>query len=107
MSYNYMRILVLFDLPTKTKKDRHIYSLFRKALIKRGYFMIQFSIYAKILANRDASNLEKDYIRKIVPERGNIRIMIVTEKQYSKMEIIIGGKSNQEKIITKEVMIVL
>ena len=59
------------------------------------------------MANRDASNLEKDYIRKIVPERGNIRIMIVTEKQYSKMEIIIGGKSNQEKIITKEVMIVL
>lgn len=52
-------------------------------------------------------NLEKDYIRKIVPERGNIRIMIVTEKQYSKMEIIIGGKSNQEKIITEEVMIVL
>lgn len=107
MSYSYMRILVFFDLPTKTKKDRRIYSLFRKALIKRGYFMIQFSIYAKILANRDASNLEKDYIKKIVPERGNIRIMIVTEKQYSKMEIIVGGKSNQEKLITEEVMIII
>ena len=42
-----MRILVFFDLPTKTKKDRHIYSLFRKDLIKRGYFMIQFIIEFK------------------------------------------------------------
>jgi len=64
--------------------------------------MIQYSIYTKILANRDSSESEKQFIKKIVPENGNIRIMVVTEKQYAKMEIIIGGISNQEKTLTED-----
>lgn len=107
MSYNYMRMILMFDLPVKTKKDRHIYSQFRKFLIKRGFFIIQYSIYAKILANRETANNEKNILRKVVPEKGNVRIMIVTEKQYSKMEVIVGGKSNQELTITEEVMIII
>ena len=42
-----------------------------------------------------------------VPEKGNIRIMIVTEKQYANIEIIIGGKSNQEQVVTEEVLLIL
>ena len=107
MSYSYMRMLLFFDLPVKTKKERRIYGRFRKVLIEKGFFMIQFSVYAKIYANRDAAIKDKDSIRKKVPEKGNIRIMIVTEKQYSNMEIIIGGKSNQEDVINEEAMIVI
>lgn len=102
MNYDFMRLIIFFDLPVKTKKDRKIYTKFRSLLIKRGFFMIQYSIYTKILANRDSSESEKQFIKKIVPENGNIRIMIVTEKQYAKMEIIIGGISNQEKTLTED-----
>lgn len=102
-----MRMILLFDLPVKTKNERRIYSKFRKALVKKGFFMIQYSIYTKILANRDAAYKEKENVRKIIPEKGHIRIMIVTEKQYSKMEIIIGGKSNQEIVINEEAFIVI
>lgn len=102
-----MRMILFFDLPVKTKSDRKIYSKFRKALIKKGFFMIQYSVYTKILANRDAAYKEKESVRKIIPEKGNIRIMIVTETQYSNMEIIVGGKSNQEKMITKEVLLII
>lgn len=102
-----MRMLLFFDLPVKTKTERRIYSKFRKALIKKGFFMIQYSVYTKILANRDAAFKEKENIRKIIPEKGHIRIMIVTEKQYAKMEIIVGGKSNQELMINEEVFIVI
>ena len=107
MSYNFMRIILFFDLPVKTKKERKIYSNFRKNLITKGFFMIQYSVYTKILANRDSAIKEKESLRKMVPEKGNIRIMIVTETQYSKMEIIVGGKSNQEIIINREAMIVI
>jgi len=102
MNYDFMRLIIFFDLPVKTKKDRKIYTKFRSLLIKRGFFMIQYSIYTKILANRDSSESEKQFIKKIVPENGNIRIMVVTEKQYAKMEIIIGGISNQEKTLTED-----
>lgn len=102
-----MRMILFFDLPVKTKPERKIYSKFRKALIKKGFFMIQYSVYTKILANRDSAIKEKESIRKIIPEKGHIRLMIVTEKQYSKMEIIVGGKSNQESFINEEVLIIL
>lgn len=102
-----MRMILMFDLPVKTKKDRQIYTKFRKILLKRGFFALQYSVYSKIYANRDAAQTEKDYIRRCAPERGNIRIMIVTEKQYANMEIIVGGKSNQEALITEEVLLIL
>lgn len=102
-----MRMILFFDLPVKTKVERRVYSKFRKSLIKKGFFMIQYSVYTKILANRDTAYKEKESVRKLIPEKGHIRIMIVTEKQYSKMEIIVGGKSNQELIINEEVLIVI
>lgn len=102
-----MRMILMFDLPVKTKKDRYIYSKFRNYLIKRGFYSLQYSVYSKIFANREAAQAEKNSIRKVVPERGNIRIMIVTEKQYASIEIIIGSKSNQENLITEEVLLIL
>lgn len=107
MNYNFMRLIVLFDLPVKTKKDRKIYALFRKELIKRGYLMLQYSVYAKVLANREAAVLEKNIVRKIAPEKGNIRMMMLTENQYQNIEIIIGGISNQEEVLTKEAFIII
>ncbi len=107
MGYSYMRMILFFDLPVKTKIERRIYSKFRKALIEKGFFMLQYSVYVKIYANRDAAEADKNMVRRISPEQGNIRVMIITEKQFSKMEIIIGGISNQEKILTEESFILL
>lgn len=97
----------MFDLPVKTKKERQIYTKFRKMLLKRGFFALQYSVYSKIYANRDAAQNEKDFIKRVAPEKGNIRIMIVTEKQYANMEIIVGGKSNQESLIAEEVFLII
>lgn len=43
--YRIMWVLVLFDLPTETKKDKKAYTDFRKNLQKDGFTMFQFSIY--------------------------------------------------------------
>lgn len=95
-----MRVILFFDLPTITEKDRKIYSKFRKKLISSGYIMLQFSVYAKIFNNRDAAKNHIATLKSALPEKGYIRIMMVTEKQYSKMETLIGGKSKQEEYIT-------
>ena len=50
-----MRVLVLFDLPTKTTKDRREYTAFRKFLIKSGFIMMQESVYSKIAVNQNAA----------------------------------------------------
>lgn len=105
--YDFMRLLVFFDLPVKTKKDVRNYTMFRKYLITKGFFMLQYSIYCKVLFNREQGVHIKESIKKNVPQRGNVRIMMITEKQFSKMEVIIGGISNQEETVKDEALIIL
>ncbi len=99
--------MVFFDLPTTTKSEIKTYTKFRKYLIKNGYIMLQYSVYSKIFPNREAVVCHVNSLRKNVPKNGNIRIMMITEKQFTRMELIVGGKSNQEQIINEEPFIIL
>ena len=101
-----MRIILFFDLPMITEDDKRIYTRFRKELVRNGYMMLQFSVYSKICTNREAAVNNILKIKKNVPEKGSIRILLVTEKQYSKMEIILGGKSRIENILTIDPVII-
>lgn len=107
MIYEFMRLVLFFDLPMTTKKEVRIYNQFRKYLIKNGYLMMQFSVYCKLFPNRDAAINHVTILKRNVPTEGHIRIMVVTEKQYSRIEIIVGGISNQEMIVNADSFIKL
>ena len=85
-----MRILVFFDLPSETESDRSNYRKFRKGLIKDGFIMLQESVYAKLSLNQTQTNQIIENVKKKKPEKGLVQILTVTEKQFSKMEIICG-----------------
>ena len=87
----FMRVLVMFDLPTKTKKDRQTVTKFRNNLIKLGFFMMQFSVYMRICKGSASAKAAINNVRKFVPPRGSIRCLIITEKQFDSMEILLGG----------------
>lgn len=89
MKYRFMRILVFFDLPTETAKDRKNYSQFRKFLIKEGFIMMQESVYAKLVLNNSITNSIKDKISKNKPQKGIVQMLIITEKQFNSMEYIV------------------
>ena len=95
MSYRYMRVIVMFDLPVLTAQERRDYTRFRKHLLKNGFLMMQESIYCKLAQNTKAADGIVESIRKNKPEKGLIQVMKVTEKQYSKIECIIGEKQNE------------
>ena len=100
----FMRLLVFFDLPTKTKKDRQIYTKFRKKLLENGFFMLQYSVYCRICKGMQMSKKYSDYIEKITPDNGNIRILEVTDNQFNNMKLIVGLPKNEEKINTKQLI---
>ena len=89
MRYRFMRILVFFDLPTETAKDRKNYSQFRKFLIKEGFIMMQESVYAKLVLNNSITNSIKDKISKNKPQKGIVQMLIITEKQFNSIEYIV------------------
>ncbi|MDE5967844.1 MAG: CRISPR-associated endonuclease Cas2, partial [Muribaculaceae bacterium] len=45
--YKIMWTLVLFDLPTETKRQRKAAAQFRKSLMADGFNMFQYSIYSR------------------------------------------------------------
>ena len=99
-----MRILVMFDLPVVTDAERKEYYIFRKYLIKSGFFMMQESIYCKIAQNTVAADSIIENIRKNKPKAGLVQVLKITEKQYSKMEYIVGEKQievidNDERLL--------
>lgn len=94
----FMRVLVMFDLPTKTKKDRQIGTKFRNNLIRLGFFMMQFSVYMRICKGSASAKAAINNVRKFVPPRGSIRCLIITEKQFDSMEILLGSESFNEQM---------
>ena len=84
-----MRILVFFDLPTETSRDRKIYSKFRKFLIKEAFIMVQESVYSKLTLNNSVTKSVRDKREKNKPPRGIVQMLVITEKQYSSMEYIV------------------
>ncbi|MCB7076055.1 CRISPR-associated endonuclease Cas2 [Caldibacillus thermoamylovorans] len=102
-----MRMVLFFDLPMNTKEERRIYNKFRKFLVSNGFVMLQFSVYVKIFPNRISLFQYIEGLKRNLPSKGNIRIMAVTEKQYEKMLLLVGGKSIQEETINELPMVIL
>ncbi|MBZ7986712.1 CRISPR-associated endonuclease Cas2 [Campylobacter canadensis] len=93
-----MRVLLMFDVPTKSKKEQKLASKFRNNLIKLGYFMLQFSVYMRICKGLSSAKSSLENVKKILPPYGNVRALIITEKQFDKIELLLGGMSfNEEK----------
>lgn len=90
--YRVMWILVLFDLPTETKKDIKDYTLFRKRLICDGFTMFQFSIYIRHCASKENADVHIKRVKSFLPPRGKIGLMCITDKQFGSMELFISKK---------------
>ena len=90
MSYRFMRIVLFFDLPTDTARNRRDYTRFRKMIMREGFIMMQESVYCKLAINPGAAEAALEKVRKNKPPEGLIQALTVTEKQYSRMEYIMG-----------------
>ena len=86
-----MRILVFFDLPVKTKRQRQAATKFRNFLIPDGYHMIQYSVYARTCNGTDAVEKHRARLKRCLPDNGSIRMLVITEKQYESVEILLGN----------------
>lgn len=90
-----MRLIVMFDLPTLTVEDMRSYRDFRKFLIKNGFMMMQESVYSKIALNQSMANLITNKVRENKPPKGLVQMFTITEKQFSRMEILVGDISEE------------
>ncbi len=101
-----MRILLFFDLPIDTAKDRRRYSKFRKLLINEGFIMMQKSVYTKLALNTSVVNSVKDKIYKNKPPKGIVQMLTITEKQFNSIEYVVGNKDTEVLDNTERMIII-
>lgn len=82
--------MVFFDLPVGTKTERRNAAKFRNFLLKDGYHMVQFSVYARVCNGMDSVEKHKLRLKLNLPPNGSVRALVITEKQYESIEIMLG-----------------
>jgi CRISPR-associated protein Cas2 len=101
----FMRMMVFFDLPTLTSADRRHAAQFRIALLREGYYMMQWSIYSRICKGMADVEKHSKRLNGLIPPTGSVRLMRVTEKQFADMEILVGESKKTEKIGAKQMLL--
>ena len=91
-----MWMMVMFDLPTETPKQRKSATRFRKFLLDTGFEMVQFSVYVQFVGTFESSQKYVRAIRNNQPEYGDINILFFTDKQFA--AIIHLSNRHEEKL---------
>lgn len=96
-SYHVMWVYAMFDLPVKTKEDRKRATQFRQNLLKDGFTRLQLSVYVRHCPSRENVEVHKRRIRSFLPPSGHISMIVVTDKQFSQMEIFYAKRQKPPK----------
>lgn len=100
--YRVMWTLVMYDLPTETKKQRKLAAQFRKDLMKDGFSMFQFSMYVRHSPSSENADVHKKRVLRSLPDEGKVGILQITDKQFGQMEIFYGTKLQPKQKIPQQ-----
>ncbi len=85
-----MRMIVFFDLPVSQKSAQRAATRFRNFLLKDGYYMVQYSVYARVCNGYDNVEVHRKRLMDNLPDNGSVRLLTITEKQYESIELLLG-----------------
>jgi len=94
--------MVLFDMPVLSDEERREYVHFRNFIMDDGFMMLQYSVYTRYCANDSDADKHCKRIQDYKPKYGNVRILKITENQFTSMVLVAGEKSEQEKAETDQ-----
>jgi len=86
--YRMAWVLVFFDLPVGTPEERKAAANFRKDLLKEGYIMVQFSVYARPCGSADRVETQVRRLKPKIPPRGEVRTLIISDAQWGRMLVM-------------------
>ena len=101
-----MRLIVFFDLPVETAKDRKNYARFRKFLQMQCFLMMQESVYSKLCLNGSVVQSALKSLKRNKPPRGLVQALAISERQFSTITNIVG-QTQSEYLDTDERLVIL
>lgn len=104
--YKQMRLILIYDLPVTEELDKKIYSKFHRNIIRLGFYMLQYSVYSKVIQNDTSMKQYMIKLERVIPERGHIILMKITEKQYQNMIYLRGEKNKFDVLVGGKELVV-
>ncbi|HRH64665.1 MAG TPA: CRISPR-associated endonuclease Cas2 [Bacteroidia bacterium] len=101
-AYRIMWTLVMYDLPTETRKDRKAAARFRKDIMKDGFSMFQFSMYIRHSSSSENAEVHKRRVKKVLPEKGHVGILQITDRQFGLIELFYGKKAQETPSVPQQ-----
>ena len=95
-----MWLLVMFDPPVKTPKQRKLATGFRKSLLEDGFAMMRFSIYSRPCPSDENAAVHQERVKRWLPPEGSVRILKITDKQFER-----AGESQRASVSFREKML--
>ena len=90
-------LVVAFDLPVMTKKQRKMATGFRKYLLDDGFQMIQWSVYARACVTFARQETHIERLKKNLPPEGSVRAIFVTRAQWERSFVIHGSPASEQE----------
>jgi CRISPR-associated protein Cas2 len=88
--YQAVWLIAMFDLPTDTVEAKRQYVRFRQTLLREGFTMLQYSVYARFCVKEEYGAAHRRQVRACLPSYGEVRIVTITDRQFGKMELYYG-----------------
>lgn len=91
-------LLVCFDLPRETKKERKQASRYRKRLVELGFSMKQYSLYEREI--RQAATREKviEILKEELPDTGAITLYLLPDEVNDSQITILGENAVRQTV---------
>lgn len=86
-----MWLMVSYDLPVGSPKERRAESRFRAFLEHEGYMRLNFSVYSRFCGSVQALRGARERVHRIMPERGHVLLIEFTDAQWGRIEHIHRG----------------
>lgn len=98
--YELMWLLVMFDLPVRTKKEVRRANRFRVGLQQIGFEMKQLSVYIRPCVSLAQAKSRAKKVRAMVPPEGEVTVFYITDRQFMLAENFYGKRkvSNEEEV---------
>jgi CRISPR-associated protein Cas2 len=100
-----MWLIAMFDLPVETTENRRDYTRFRKALLKDGFMMLQYSVYARFIPSEEAAEAHRRTVKSCIPALGQVRLIAITDHQFARMEVFFGKRPRDPEDIPEQILL--
>lgn len=67
--------------------------------------MLQFSVYTRVCRGDEGVDKHLARVKKNVPPEGSVRVLQITDRQYGRMKLLVGGRKKSEQIAAEQLVL--